>query len=320
MKVIYLHRPEVARIWCDAVFDVVGAKHDLTEWDRTKPLTPQFAEVEALLDLGGRASTREMFLAAPKLMLWQMIGVGYDAVDLSIADGTGVAIANCPGSTSAQGLAEGAMMFMLMLAHRFHEASQNFRDRIKYQPTGIELTDKVLGLIGFGASARVLASLAKPLGMRLMIVEPREIEPGVLAEFQPEYVGTPAAMDRIFREADFVSLHLPLTPETKGIVSAEKIAMMKPTACFINIARGDLVDQEALYSALLENRIAGIGTDVHAGKYPDSKHPVYQHPQFYTLPHVSGTTRGTVRRRSQICVDNLNHLASDEPLHHRIDQ
>ena len=94
---------------------------------------------------------------------------------------------------------------------------------------------------------------------------------------------------------------------------------MKPTAIFINVARGDLVDQEALYTALLENRIAGIGTDVHAGVFPDPKHPVYQHRNFYATPHTSGTTRGTARRRAQIALENANRVAAGEPLQHRID-
>ncbi len=79
-------------------------------------------------------------------------------------------------------------------------------------------------------------------------------------------------------EADFVSLHLPLTAETRGVIDARRISLMKPTAGFINIARGDLVDQEALYRALLDGRLGGIGTDVHAGRTAEPSHPVYQHP------------------------------------------
>ncbi len=79
-------------------------------------------------------------------------------------------------------------------------------------------------------------------------------------------------------EADFVSLHLPLTAETRGVIDTRRISLMKPTAGFINIARGDLVDQEALYRALLDGRLGGIGTDVHAGRTAEPSHPVYQHP------------------------------------------
>ena len=90
---------------------------------------------------------------------------------------------------------------------------------------------------------------------------------------------------------------------------------MKPTASFINTARGDLVDQEALYRALLEDRIRGIDTDVHAGRYADPSHPVYQHPNFYALPHVAGTTLGTTIRRAEAALENVNRIAGGlEPM------
>ena len=212
------------------------------------------------------------------------------------------------------------MMFMLMIVHRYKEAQNILAKKDLYSPMGDEVEGKILGLIGFGASARALARMAKPFGLRFMIVARREIESVALEELRPEFVGTPTELDTIFSEADFVSLHLPLTSATQGIVTAEKIALMKPTASFINIARGDLVDQAALYSALLENRIAAIGTDVHSGGYPDPEHPVYQHPHFYALPHVSGTTKGTVRRRAEVCLENINRVATDTPLLHRVDR
>jgi len=320
LNVIYLQQKGSAPLWNEVITSMIGEHHDVHVYDPAQPAGEQFQGMDAVVDMGGASACQELVDAATGAKLWQIVTVGYDFFDLDMLRRAGIPVCHCPGSTSSAGLAEAAVMFMLMIVHHYNEAQETLGRGQLYLPMGDEVEDKVLGLIGFGASAKALANFAKPLGMRLMIVEPREIEPELLAEFQPEYVGTPAAMDRIFCDADFISLHLPLTPETKGIVTAEKIAMMKPTACFINIARGDLVDQEALYTALLENRIAGIGTDVHAGIHPDPKHPVYQHPQFYAMPHVSGTTRGTVRRRSQACVDNLNHLASDAPLQNRIGQ
>lgn len=309
MKVIYLHRPEVARIWCDAIFDVVGAKHDLTEWDRTKPLAPQFAEIEALLDLGGRAGTREMFLAAPKLMLWQMIGVGYDAVDLSIADGTGVAIANCPGSTSAQGLAESAMMFMLMIAKRYRQAQRCLESGQLYSPPGEELDGKLLGIIGFGASGRRLAVMAKGFGMRLMITEPGPIEKPLLDQLEPEFVGKPDDLDSLIAEADIISLHLPLTSETRHIIDGRRIGLMKLGACVINVARTGLVDEQALNQALLEGRIGGIGSDVFADVLPAVGNPVFSHDNLVAMPHVAGATYAAANHRAEVALKNLDRVA-----------
>ena len=228
MKVIYLHRPEGARIWADAIFDLVGAKHDLTEWDRAAPLEPQFADVAAMLDLGGRAATREMLAAARSLRLWQIVGVGVDAVDLSIADGSGAAIASCPGSTSAQGLAEAAMMFMLMLARRYRRAQRCLASGRLYSPPGEELEGKRLGIVGFGASGRRLATMAVAFGMRLLIVEPQPIEPALLEPLQPELVGPPDDLDRLMAEADFISLHLPLTAHTRELVDRRKAGFAVP--------------------------------------------------------------------------------------------
>ena len=308
MKAIYLHRPEVARLWGDAIFEVVGAQHDLTEWDRTRPLNPQFASVDALLDLGGRAATREMFAAAPNLKLWQIVGVGYDAVDLSIADGTGAAIASCPGSTSAQGLAEGAMMFMLMIAKQYRQAQRSLASGRLYSPPGEELEGKLLAIIGLGASGRRLAAMAKGFGMRLMIVEPGPIEPALLDQLRPEFVGKPDDLDRVVAEADVISLHLPLTTETRHLIDGRRIGLMKPGASVINVARAGLVDEQALNRALMEGKIAGIGSDVFADVLPAARHPVFQHDNLVAMPHVAGATYGAARRRAEVCLENLDRI------------
>jgi len=320
LNVIYLKQKNADPLWDEVITSMIGEHHDVRIYHPASPAGEQFRNADAVVDMGGASACQELVDAAICAQLWQIVTVGYDFFDVDMLRRAGIPVCHCPGSTSAAGLAEAAVMFMLMIVHHYNEAQAVLGGGRLYHPMGDEVEGKVLGLIGFGASGRALAKLAKPLGMRFMIIEPTEIEPAVLAEFQPEYVGTPAEMDRIFCEADFVSLHLPLMPETKGIVTAERIALMKPTACFINIARGDLVDQEALYRALLENRIAGIGTDVHAGVHPDPKHAVYKDPRFYALPHVSGTTQGTVRRRAQVCLENLNCLASSAPLQYRIDR
>ena len=309
MKVIYLHRPEIARFWGDAVFEVVGAKHDLTEWDRAKPLDPQFSDVEALLDLGGRAATREMFAAAPKLKLWQMICVGYDAVDLSIADGTDVAIASCPGSTSAEGLAEGAMMFMLMIAKQYRQAQRCLASGQLYSPPGEELEGKILGIIGLGASGSRLAAMAKSFGMRLMIIEPQPIEKALLDQLRPEFVGDPNDLDRVVAKADVISLHLPLTTSTRHLIDARRIDLMKPGACLINVARSGLVDEQALNRALMEGRIGGIGSDVFADVVPAPRNPVFHHDNLVAMPHIAGATYGAARRRAEVCLENLDRIA-----------
>lgn len=319
LQVIYLKQPKADPFWDEVITSLIAERHNVRIYDPTQPVAAQFADVDAVVDMGGASATQETVDAARQARLWQIVSVGYDFFDMDLLRRAGIPVCHCPGQTSSLGLAEAAVMFMLMIVHRYNESQEALRRGEVHVPMGEELEGKVIGLIGFGASGQELARLARPLGLRLMVIEPLDIDPAMVDEYLLEFVGKPEDVDRVFAEADFVSLHLPLSPHTRGIVSAVKIALMKPTASLINTARGDLVDQEALYQALLDDRIAGIGTDVHAGVHPQPDHPVYEHPNFYTLPHIAGTTKGTVRRRAEVCLENLDRLAAGEDLKYRAD-
>ena len=279
-----------------------------------RPRLQSWSNVEAVLDHGGRVLTREIVDASPKLKLWQIIAVGYDAIDLSIVDGREIAVCHCPGATSAVGLAETSLMFMLMHVKRYRRAQADVADgRICHLITD-ELVGKRLAIIGFGASGRKLAALAKAFGMRLMIIEPLEIDRPDLEPLDPEFVGKPPDLDRVLAEADFVSLHLPLMPETQGIVDSRRIALLKPTACLINVARAGLVDEDALNDAVVAGRIAGVGSDVFSDNRPGGELAAFQHENVIALPHIAGGSLGTIRRRNEVCLENLGRIAQgDEP-------
>jgi len=319
LNVIYLKQDADDPCWDEVIIATIAEHHDVRIYDRMRPASEQLHNIDAIVDPGSVWACRELAAAASDVKLWQTVTVGVDFLDMDTMRRIGVPVCHCPGSTSATGLAEAAMMFMLMIVHRYNSAQETLARGQLYRPMGDEVAGKILGFIGFGESARALARMAKPLGMRFMIARRSEMEPEVLKEFRPDYAGTLADIDHIFSKADFVSLHLPLTPETKEVVTSERIALMKSTACLINIARGELVDQEALYGALLENRIAGIGTDVHADDHPDPTHPVCQHPNFYALPHVAGTTSGTARRRATVVLQNLERIEQGLEPQYRVD-
>ena len=309
VKAIYTHWPDADPLWRDILFEVIGDKHVLTEYDPSNPPARQFAGVEALLDLGGRAATREIIEAAPDLRLWQMITVGYDGVDLGIVDGREISVCNCPGETTSPGLSETAIMLMLMLVKQYRNAQTLVAEGKISLMLNDELGGKTLAIIGFGASGRQLAPLAKAFGMRLMIIEPRPIEQAILDELQPEFTGKPDDLDKVLAEADFVSLHLPLLPETRGLIDARRIGLMKRTAYFINVARAGLVEEEALNAALIAGRIAGIGSDVFADITPGKEIPVYGHENLVAMPHVGGNSVKTIWRRSKVCLENLDRIA-----------
>ena len=318
--VIYIPKPGEDRFWDDTILSTIRQRHHVHVLDRHQPIEPQFAGKEVVVEMGAEPVPRAWVEAARGAKLWQLMSVGYDKFDVDQVKDIGIPVCNCPGSTTSPGMAETALMLMYLFIKRYNEAQEVLKAGKAFNPMGDELEGRLLGLVGFGASGRATARLAMAAGLRLAIAEPREIEQEALDTFQPEFVVKPDAMERIFAEADIVSLHLPLLPETRGSVNAGLIGRMKPTALFINTARGDIVDQEALYSALLEGRIGGIGTDVHAGVFPDPTHPVYQHPHFYATPHTAGTSRGTARRRAQVALENADLIAAGEPPLSRIDQ
>lgn len=319
LNVLFLPLPSVDPIWQEEVVRAVAPHHALTIFDPTQPVADQFAGIEAVLDVGGSVGTREMHDAAHDARLWQILGTGLDHVDLAYMKTKGFMIANCPGQFSSVGLAECAMMFILMLARRYQEARANFEAGVMYHPLGHELEGRVLGIIGFGSSGQELARRARPFGMRIQAIDVRPIEPAILDELQPEFLGSPAEIDRVIQASDFLSLHLHLNAETHQILDKRRIALMKPSACLINVARGALVDEAALHEALVQHRIAGAGLDVFGQEPPDPTLPVYRLPNVVVTPHVSGGTDGTARRRAAVAAENLNRLAQDLEPRYRVD-
>ena len=207
---------------------------------------------------------------------------------------------------------------MLMLVKQYDRAQYDVKEGKIGNIVTDELAGKTLAIIGFGASGRKLAYLAQAFRMKLMIIEPCEIEKTVIDELQPIFVGKPNLLDKVITEADFISLHLPLLPETRGLINKRRIGNMKPTSFFINVARAGLVDEDALNNALQEGRIAGIGSDVFADNKQGKEIAVFGNNNLVALPHIAGTTFGTIRRRSQICLENLDLMAQGEKPNYRV--
>src|SRR5258707_14256432 len=155
--------------------------------------------------------------------------------------------------------------------------------------------------------------------MRILTIDIRDITDAEKSEYHLEFAGKADQIDQLTAESDFLSLHLHLTPETRNIIDARRIGLMKPTAFFINLARGALVDQAALAQALVTGKTAGAGLDVFTKEPPDMISPIFQLPNVVTLPHAPGPTNITSRRRAQAAVENINRVASGlEPLY-RVD-
>jgi len=321
LSVLYIpsrETPKDLKPWGVAVIDAIGNTHDLRIFDYDQPLAPQFKGIDVVIDLGGHAR-REMLDAVDRCRLWQILGTGLDAFDLDYWRSKKMPVANTPGQFSASGLAECAIMFMIMLSRRYNESQDYLKRGHMYAPMGNELGGKKLGFVGFGASAKELARLALPFNMHLMAIDIRDVGQDERKQYGLEFVGKADQLDYMIGQVDFLSLHLHLTPQARQIIDARRIGLMQPTAYLINVARGALVDEKALEQALVQGKIAGAGLDVFATEPPDMNSPMFKLPNVIVLPHTSGTTDLTAVRRARAAADNVDRIASGQEALFRVD-
>ena len=258
---------------------------------------------------------------APKVRLVQSVATGVELIDLAALP-AGLAVCNAFGHESA--IAEYVVMVMLAWRHRLFEISSEFCELASWRTSWVqggaphgEVRGTTLGIVGFGRVGREVARGAAPLGCRILAANrtPKELEPGV------EHVFPLAEIDRMLPECDTVALCTALGPETTGLIDAHRLSLMRPSAFLINIARGQIVDEDAIYSALRDRTIGGAALDVW-WQYPNtaeptrrgSRHPFHELPNVIATPHNSGWTDGMVERRWNEIADNLNRFVRGERL------
>ncbi len=213
-------------------------------------------------------------------------GIGVDNIDIEAATKRGVIIANAPESNTVAA-AEHTLGLMLASARRIPAADSSLRDgewkRSAFK--GVEVSGKTLGLIGLGHVGAIVARGALGMGMRVLAYDP------YVSEDRMRQVNVERAetTDEVFEGADFVSLHVPRTPQTVGLVNEDSLARMKPTAFLINVARGGIVDETDLYNALKEGTIAGAALDVFAEE-PTTRSPIFTLPNVVVTPHLGAST------------------------------
>ena len=321
LKVLFLPHPleQVNNEWGRDLVASIDPHHDLRIFDRTKDPETQFENIEAVVDMGGNLEKELAPIAANAGVKYIHASTnGLDHVEVSAILNSGMTLTHAPGELSSVSLAEGAMMFILMLAHRYGDARENFAQGKIFLPMGIEVQGRKLAIVGFGNSGQQLAKRAKAFGMEVMGIDVRPIEQEVIDEIKPDFLGGSADLDRVISECDFLSVHLHLTDETRHIIDARRIGLMKPTAFIVNVARGGLIDEDALYQALLNKRIGGAGLDAFAEEPPEFELPVYQLPNVFVQPHTVSGTDGTSRKRAVFALENLNRYAQGEELHAQV--
>jgi D-3-phosphoglycerate dehydrogenase len=233
--------------------------------------------------------------AAPRLRVVAVHGVGVDPVDVRHATALGIAVANTPG-TNARSVAEHALALILALARQVPAADRAVREgRIdfKYHARLVELSGKTLGIVGCGRTGLLIARLARAgLGMRVLGYSP-SADPARLARAG---VASVSDLDTLLAASDVVSLHVPLTDSTRGLLDARRLSLMKPTAYLVNTARGGVVDEAALIRALAEGRIAGAGLDVFDSERMPPGYPLLALPNVILSPHAAGSSEEALRR------------------------
>ena len=258
-------------------------------------LMAALAGADALIVRSATKVTEDVLLHAPRLRLVARAGVGLDNVDSEACRKRDIKVVNTPGA-STNSVAELALAMMFAICRKLPKADASMKGRqwLKKELTGTELMDKTLGVVGLGRIGASLAIKASALGMRVLYYDPRQ--DGAAA-------GRKVSLDEIFASADYISLHVPLTPETKGMVGEASIAKMKKHAVIVNTARGGLVDEEALYNALKEGRIGGAALDVYPAEPYSGK--LCELPNVVLTPHIAGSTKEAQARIGQELVARL---------------
>lgn len=241
----------------------------------------------------------------PELRYIGVLATGYNVVDIDGAADRGITVTNVP-DYGTPAVAQMVFALLLELTNRVgHHSSTVLQGKWTECPDFcywdfpiIELSGLTMGIVGYGRIGSAVANLAQSFGMKVL-VNTKE-SPPLMREGM-----TSGSLETIFRESDVVSLHCPLTSQTKGMVNAGAIDMMKPTAYLINTSRGELVDETALADALNQDRIAGAALDVLPKEPPDADCPLFQAKNLYITPHIAWATRSARKRLMDIAVSNL---------------
>jgi len=227
----------------------------------------------------------EVLDRAIRLRLVARPGTGLDNVDVDYAKSKGITVINSPESL-IEGVSEHVVLLMLALSRKLVPADQGTRlgKWEKNALMGRELKGKILGIVGLGRIGRRIAEIARTLGMSVLVYDVIVIPPEVLAESGARVV----SLADIFSSSDYITLHVPMTPETAHLVNASRLSQMKKTAFLVNTSRGGVVDEQALAQALNEHRIGGAALDVFEKEPPSGA--IMSAPNTVLTPHIGGQT------------------------------
>ncbi|BAI74462.1 D-3-phosphoglycerate dehydrogenase (plasmid) [Azospirillum sp. B510] len=248
--------------------------------------------------------TEQVIAASPKLRAIAKHGVGYDNIDAEAAARRGIPVLVARGANS-QSVAELAFALMFgvarHLAHLHERMKAGFWD--KATTSGLQLRGRSLGIVGFGEIGRILVGLVQPLHMTV-----RVFDPYMPADIRIEGAERVANLDELLATSDVISLHCPLTPQTRNMIGREQIAAMRPGGILINTARGGLIDEAALFEALRDGRIGGAGLDTFAEEPVNPANPLLTLPNLIATPHAGASTQAARDAMGLIALDHVMNV------------
>ena len=289
---------------------------ELTVYDRTEPGDVLERAQGAQVILTNKVLiTEELMEQLPDLRYIGVLATGYNVVDIPAARRHGIIVTNIP-AYSTMSVAQMVMAHLLNITNQvaLHSAAvkegewQRNEDFSFTLTPLIELDGKTLGIVGLGNTGTATARIAQSLGMHVLAYSSKS--PEALAQLG---IDKAESYEQLFREADVLSLHCPLTDETRHLVNAERLQLMKPTAILINTGRGPLVDEKALATALNEGRIMAAGVDVLQEEPPRKGSPLIGARNCYITPHIAWATQAARTRLLSIALENIKAFMAGKP-------
>ncbi|HIX68684.1 MAG TPA: hydroxyacid dehydrogenase [Candidatus Anaerostipes excrementavium] len=301
MKIVLLEELGVPKDKIDKQAEkLTNMGHELITY--TKNTDPKI-QVERTKDadvimLANMPLSKEVVEEAKHLKFIDVAFTGVDHIPMEEAKARNIAVSNASGYAT-QAVAELCISFMIQLLRNIEQTQKRCREGgTKDGWIGSLLCGKTVGIVGAGAIGKKTAKLCKAFGCRVIAYSRSKVEDSVIDRQVP--------LDELLKEADIVSLHCPLTKETKGLIGKEQLEFMKKEAILINTARGPVVDSKALADALTEGKIAGAACDVFETEPPlDTDHPLLHTPNTIVTPHIAFASKESMEQRAEIVFDNL---------------
>lgn len=288
----------------------VPARLEATGWgfarcaDTTLPdggLGAHLAELDYLV-AGLFPVTEEVLAAAPKLKGVLKHGVGVDSIDIPACTARGIPVMNTPGA-NANAVAELAVGMMLSFARNIATGHVSVTTGGWDRAAGVEISGRTLGIVGLGAIGKLLAKKAIALGMTV-VASDLYPDQAFMAEHGIELLD----LDTLLARSDIVSLHVFGGKDNAALIGKDQLALMKPTACLLNLARGEVVDIDALAEALTAGQLAGAAIDAYVSEPPDTSHPIFRAPRVTFTPHTGADTMESIERVGLMNIEDIETL------------